>query len=380
MNELKNIDIHIISLVDKGANRKNIIWKSDDTGDHSYQRSINILKTDEAKRIVYGIVYSPNEEDAHGDFATEKEIEKACYNFMKKSKTSAVDTQHDLDTNKDCFIGESWIVKANDAFFPQEVGAWAVGIKVENDEIWKSVTSGEFTGISMYGYADKVQKSEDEKIEKGIMNFFRKFFTSESGIEDQENIAKDFNDRIIMLDFPKLLDALYSAAYLDALYSAAYDVLYDENITDKTAGILECVDQFKTHLAGIETSKSICKAGKMVSDSNMKKLRTAMESIQGILDAAEKSTEKRAEYKLNKSLNNKGESEMTPEEIKKQIDEAVKPVTDANETLKTENEDLKKRLEDIEKKSKGSSQVHGTGDPEKEVKKSEVFPWATCGA
>lgn len=375
MNELKDIDIHIISLVDKGANRKNIIWKSDSSTKYVHTSSIEplipIVKTDEAKRIVYGIVYSPNEEDAHGDFATEKEIEKACYNFMKKSKTSAVDTQHDLDTNKDCFIGESWIVKANDAFFPQEVGAWAVGIKVENDEIWKSVTSGEFTGISMYGYADKVQKSEDDKIEKGIMNFFRKFFTSESGIEDQENIAKDFNDRIIMLDFPKLLDALYSAAY---------DVLYDENITDKTAGILECVDQFKTHLAGIETSKSICKAGKMVSDSNMKKLRTAMESIQGILDAAEKSTEKRAEYKLNKSLNNKGESEMTPEEIIKQIDDAVKPLSEANETLKTENADLKKRLEDIEKKSKGSSQVHGTGDPEKEVKKSEVFPWATCGA
>lgn len=373
MNELKNIDIHIISLVDKGANKKNIIWKSDSSTKYVHTSSIEplipIVKTDEAKKIVYGIVYTPNEIDAHGDFATEKEIEKACYNFMRKSKTNAVDTQHDLDTNKDCFIGESWIVKANDALFPQEVGAWAVGIKVENDEIWKSVTCGEFSGISMYGYADKVQKSTEESIEKGILNFFKKFFTG-SDAGDQEIVAKDFNDRIMMLDFPKLLDALYSAAY---------DVLYDENITDKTAGILECVDQFKAHLAAIEVSKEICKAGKMVSDSNMKKLRTAMESIQGILDAAEKSTEKRAEYKLNKSLNNKGESEMTPEEIKKQIDEAVKPLTDANETLKTENADLKKRLEDIEKKSKGSSQVHDPADPDKEVKKS-VFPWATCGA
>jgi hypothetical protein len=261
-------------------------------------------------------------------------------------------------------------VKANDALFPQEVGAWAVGIKVENDEIWKSVTSGEFSGISMYGYADKVQKASEESIEKGIMNFFKKFFTTENGVADHDNIVKDFNDRIMMLDFPKLLDALFSASY---------DVLYDDNIADKTAGILECMDQFKAHLASIETYESIAKAGKMVSDSNMKKLRTAMESIQGILDAAEKSTEKRAEYKLNKSLNNKGESEMTSEEIKKQIDEAVKPLTDANETLKTENADLKKRLEDIEKKSKGSTQVHEAGDPDKEIKKS-VFPWATCGA
>ena len=364
MNELLNIDVHIISIVDKGANKKNVIWKSNDTGKPTYVRNFEIKKTDDEKRIVYGIVYSPMQEDAHGDFATEAEIEKACYNFMKKSNTTSVDKQHDLDTEQNLFVGENWIVKNNDALFPDEVGAWAVGIKVENDEIWKSVKSGEFTGISMYGYAEKIEKQED--IKKTVLKSLREIFLGEDPVEVSE-VIKDFNDRIMMIDFPKLIDALYSGIY---------DVLYDESITDKTAGVLTCVDQFKTYLASIETSKSISKAGKMVSDSNMKKLQTAMESIQAILDAADKSTEKRAQFKLNKSLNHKGEIEMTPEEIQKKIDEAVKPVTDANALLKTENEDLKKRLEGLEKTSKGSAQVHGEDDPAKgEVKKS-VFPWA----
>lgn len=62
MNELTNIDIHIISLVDKGANKKNIIWKSKsgDAGNHTYTRNFTTQKTDEEKKIVYGIVYSPN--------------------------------------------------------------------------------------------------------------------------------------------------------------------------------------------------------------------------------------------------------------------------------------------------------------------------------
>jgi regulator of replication initiation timing len=364
MNELKNIDIHIISLVDKGANKKNIIWKSLNPGDTSYVQTLLIQKTDEEKKIVYGIVYTPNEIDAHGDFATEAEIEKACYGFMKKSKTNSIDTQHDLDTDKNCFVGESWIVKSNDSLFPDETGAWAVGVKIENDEIWKSVISGEITGISMYGYAEKVakeEKSDDEKIEKGIMKFFKNIFNGENKLEDTNKIKKDFNDRMLMLDFPKLLDALYSAAY---------DVLYDENVIDKTSGILECVDQFKTYLTSIEKAEKSTE--KSVLDSASKHIQYLLEAANG---ASEKRTLQKSEAEKIKKI--KGEIEMTPEEIKKQIDEAVKPVTEANELLKTENEELKKRLDEVEKTSKGSAQNHEDDDdePKKEVQKS-VFPWA----
>lgn len=369
MNELKNIDVHIISIVDKGANLKSIIWKSVDQSNQNYNRVIPIKKVDDDKKIIYGIVYSPNQIDAHGDYATADEIEKACYGFMRKSKTGSVDTQHDMDVEKNCYVGESWIVKDNDALFPEEVGAWAVALKIENEEIWKDVKAGKYTGISMYGTAEKLEKSSDDHIEKGIISAFRKIF----GINnvDHEEIIKDFNDRMIMMDFPKLLDALYSAAY---------DVLYDENIVDKTKGILECVEQFKAHIANIDTAKSIAKAGKMISEANMKKLTAAMESISAILEAALKQTEKRQNF-INKSSvrgSKQGETEMTAEEIQKQIDEAIKPVKDENEKLSKENKDLKDKVESLEKRSNGSAQVDGSGAPSNpEVKK--VFPWATLG-
>lgn len=369
MNELLNIDVHIISIVDKGANRKSVIWKTNDNGTPTLSHTFPILKTDTEKRIVYGIVYSPNEEDAHGDFATEAEIEKACYNFMKKSKTDSVDKQHDLDTAQNLFIGENWIVKNNDALFPEEVGAWAVGIKVENDEIWKSVKSGEFTGISMYGYAEKVEKSDDEKIEKGILKYFRKIFLGETEVEDNEKLIKDFNDKIAMLDYPKLMDALYSAVY---------DIIYNEDIDDKTSAILESIDQFKTYLPSIETVKSLVqKEGKTISSANMKKLQSASDALKEVLDSAGKASEKKQLHKSKIEKNKlEGDIEMTPEEIKKQIEEAVNPLTDANEALKTENEDLKKRLDAVEKTSKGSAQEHPNGKEEPEEVKKAIFPWA----
>jgi hypothetical protein len=369
MNELRNIDVHIISLVDKGANKKKIIWKTDDNGKPMFDRTVPIIKTDDEKKIAYGIVYSPNEEDAHGDYSTEKSIEEACYNFMKNKRTNEVDKQHDLDTQNDQYVGESWIVKENDALFPKEVGGWAVGIKVEDEEIWKSIKSGEITGISMYGYAEKVEKSDDDKIEKGILKYFRKIFLGETEVEDNEKLIKDFNDKIAMLDYPKLIDALYSAAY---------DIIYNENIDDKNSALLESIDQFKSYLGNVETAKSLVqKEGKTISSANMKKLQSASDALKEVLDSAGKASEKKQLHKSEIEKNKpEGEIEMTPEEIKKQIDEALKPVTEANETLKTENADLKKRLEDVEKLSKGSTQGDDPADPEKaEVKK--IFSWAS---
>jgi len=369
MNELRNIDVHIISLVDKGANKKKIIWKTDDNGKPMFDRTVPIIKTDDEKKIAYGIVYSPNEEDAHGDYSTEKSIEEACYNFMKNKRTNEVDKQHDLDTQNDQYVGESWIVKENDALFPKEVGGWAVGIKVEDEEIWKSIKSGEITGISMYGYAEKVEKSDDDKIEKGILKYFRKIFLGESEVEDNEKLIKDFNDKIAMLDYPKLMDALYSAVY---------DIIYNEDIDDKTSAILESIDQFKTYLPSIETVKSLVqKEGKTISSANMKKLQSASDTLKEVLDSAGKASEKKGLHKSKIEKNKlEGDIEMTPEEIKKQIEEAVKPLTDANETLKTENEDLKKRLDAVEKTSKGSAQEHPNGKEEPEEVKKAVFPWA----
>ena len=64
---LMNVDVEFLSLVNKGANKKKIIFKSEENSSEVFQRIVDIVKIDEEKRMVYGIVYSPDEVDSHGD-------------------------------------------------------------------------------------------------------------------------------------------------------------------------------------------------------------------------------------------------------------------------------------------------------------------------
>lgn len=360
-HELRNINIHILSLVDKGANMKTIIWKSN-SGLDSYKRSFEITKKDEAKKIVYGIVYSPDQIDAHGDYATAEEVEKACYLFMKNSRNTQVDTQHDLNTNQECYVGENWIVKENDALFPGEVGAWATGIKVENDEIWEQITKGDITGISMYGVAEKFAKSEElDKEDSTFLKRLRKIFDPDT--EGEMPIIKDFQERLKAMTFRTVVQA-----FMTELDNILYTTYPDE--TTRRKAIEELTNAFLSKLDEIETVKSLTvKAGKMISDANMTKLQNAISAIQSIIEAANNNNKK--SFQNN---NNEGDSEMT-QEIQKQIDDAIKIVADKNDSLKQENEELRKRIEALETQSKGSSQ---SKDEEEVIEKKEIknaFNW-----
>ena len=177
---LSNIDVQFISLVDKGANMKRIILKSDDLPDNpSIVKSVEILKTDIEKRMVFGIVYSPEETDSQGDVATAEEIEKAAHAFMKNRRIGKIDKNHSTEAGEG-FVAESWITKDNDSLFANDapVGSWAVGIKIENDETWKEIKKGDIGGLSLMGTAtiEHLEKSE----EKNIWNLIKQ----KLGLED----------------------------------------------------------------------------------------------------------------------------------------------------------------------------------------------------
>jgi hypothetical protein len=371
-NELKNIQVQLISLVDKGANQKTIICKKWDAPSASkLNYTINIIKSDEEKRLVYGIVYSPNQIDAHGDFATADEIEKAMELFMKASNTNAIDTQHNLQIAENCFIRECWIVKENDAVFPDEIGAWAVCIKVDNEYVWEKVKSGEYTGLSMYGFANKVPVEESDNPITKFYNVCKNFFTMDN---KSEKLIKDFNEELAK---DKMFDFVW------ALQDAIYDILDDDTITDKPAAILESINQFNTTIASIQTAKSeVQKAGKVLSDANLTKIQTALDALQAVIASMESVAAKRE--KILKKLKPE-DIEMTKDEIQKTVTEAVSeavkkevPTAVAEavkieiEKVKTGNEtvikELKEKIEKFEKTSNGSQQVT---EPGTEIKKEK---------
>lgn len=162
--ELKGMKVDFLSLVSKGANGKKIIWKSGNSkpeGSEAFETPLKKVKKSDEKRMVYGIVYSPDEVDSQGEFANRTEIEKAAYDFMKGLRLLNVDAQHDFDP-KAAFVAESWLIKGADSLFDDEPeGSWAVGIRVEDNALWENVKKGELAGISMAGYASKIRKGDE---------------------------------------------------------------------------------------------------------------------------------------------------------------------------------------------------------------------------
>jgi len=328
-NKLSDIDVLFVSLVHKGANQRQIIWKSARATEETTElRRITFKKIDDDKQMVYGIVYAPEEVDTDGDFATAEEIEKAAYNFMKHRRTDKVDQQHDYNPDEG-FVAESWILKENDPVFPEEtVGAWAVGIKVENPETWALVKSGEIAGLSMAGEAKRTEVEKTE--EPGLFSRVAQFF---------QNIRKDFNSQYGS-------DRIYEA--MDALYFSLWETLDNPELTgsDNRSALEKNFEQFLTALN--EDTKIL----KSDEEDDMKKEEVEQlfeEKLQSITDRLE-TLEKGQE-----DSDEDGDQEpLTKENIEDTLDEKLKPVTD--------------RIEALEKSTNGSVKKTGQDEDEKESK------------
>lgn len=211
--ELKNIKVDFLSLVAKGANGKKIIYKAD--GDRP-QGAENIelvakkfIKNDD-RQMVYSVVYSPDEVDSQKEFAKAAEIEAAAYQFMKSRNVLNVDANHDFDP-KAAYVAESWIVKGVDSLFPNErEGAWAVGIKVEDADLWSRVKKGELEGISMAGCAVKVRKDEGGGILSKLEDMLGRLLKNEP--EKKEEPVAKADDKAVEEFLAKVVKAVKEEA------------------------------------------------------------------------------------------------------------------------------------------------------------------------
>lgn len=158
MAKLKELSVTFLSLVATPATGKGLTLKAKEG-----QRAqvFEIAKADDERMVAYGIVYAPDQEDAHGDTADAETIRKACYEFMREGRLKNIDTEHSFTTEM-AFVCESWLVRKGDELFPKEPeGAWAVGIRVGDPDLWNKLKSGELTGISLAGIA-RVDPDPDE--------------------------------------------------------------------------------------------------------------------------------------------------------------------------------------------------------------------------
>lgn len=325
--ELINANITHVSYVDKGANQKQFFFtKSEKQPDFKKEVTVFINKEDEEKQLVYGVVYEPEVEDAHGDVMTAAEIEKAAHGFVKDARN--IDTQHDFESGVGEVV-ESYIAPTDFEIGEHEIakGSWVLVTKA-SDGIWEDVKKGEITGYSMAGTAETIEKEQEEKPVsksegdeemKGFFNLVKRFFAGEK-IEKGElrdNYERNQKRRNLWAAWDGLDDIYYSS-------------LWDNLTPDVTdfQRLKEGVQEFLDILQEIEDNGDVQKAleSKPIKkgDEEMKK-----EDIEKLLDEKLDPINKRID-EFEKEDNDEGADETEKDDIMKQfakaLDEKLEPI------------------------------------------------------
>lgn len=336
--ELKNANITHISYVDKGANQKKF-FLTKSAAAPVFQKDVKIItKAEDEKQLVYGVVYEPDVEDAHGDSMTADEIEKAAHTFIKDFRN--IDTQHDFESGAGELV-ESYIAPVEMDIDGEIIakGSWVIVTKA-TDEIWESIKKGEFTGYSMAGTAEAIEKQEskpvtksDEEV-KGFFNAMKSFF---SGERIQKGAVRDkYEANKQTRDFWAARESFDSVIRSYNWRTDNYEFEADE---EKAR---EAIQEFSDILGEILLSTNIAKAlgkppediqkaGKKISSARMDKINAALDALQEI------KTEVEGE-----------EDEVKKEDIEKMLDEKLSPIS--------------KRLEEIEKEENPGGAPSGEED------------------
>ncbi|MGG1792393.1 XkdF-like putative serine protease domain-containing protein [Bacillus mycoides] len=324
--ELKNAEISYISLVTKGANgRQFAIMKSTTAKQPNISKQVPILKTEEEKQLVTGVVYEPDVEDSHGDTMTAEEIEKAAYTFMDNYQH--IDKQHDEIAGKGTVV-ENWIAKSDMTVGEQEVkaGTWLMTVRVDDTETWEEIKKGEVTGFSMGGFGERVEIAKADDFTHEEKGFIRKMFDFIKG--ETHRIEKgEVKDRFIDGKQNRDLRAVF-----DLFEDVFYWEIWENNpdIDRMTAAL----DDMKEVLASIKGGYTIAKAegngqadailletikkaGKVLSQKNHTKLDEALSLINEIKESASPEEEE----------------EMKVEDIADIVKQAVQPLAEQVEKI-----------------------------------------------
>lgn len=117
------------------------------------------LKIDEEHRIVSGPALIPDQPIYRNQGGrrfyikyTKDTIERMVLNFFKNHRNTEGNVEHAVPVNGITYF-ESYLVNKDRGIAPKEFdlpdGTWFLSAKVENDEVWDLVKSGELTGFSI---------------------------------------------------------------------------------------------------------------------------------------------------------------------------------------------------------------------------------------
>lgn len=156
--------VFAISLVDSPAIEEDFVALS------KHSDKIELKVADEERRIAVGYALIPDkriyrritpkgktEPVEFNIYFTKETITQTQELYMRNLNNNNATTEHEKAVT-DCTVIESWITedekhdKINLFNVEPIIGGWAVMMKINNDEVWSSVKSGEYKGFSIEGF------------------------------------------------------------------------------------------------------------------------------------------------------------------------------------------------------------------------------------
>jgi len=129
---------------------------------------------DKDKRIVVGLALIPNKpiyrksgDNEYYVFFSKNTVRKSAELYLKNHNSNNATLEHEIKV-EGVSVVESWIVedveKDKTALYGLNAveGAWAVVMRINNEEVWQDVKKGIYKGLSIEGYfADKMERPKE---------------------------------------------------------------------------------------------------------------------------------------------------------------------------------------------------------------------------
>lgn len=155
INDEDNSGIEAISLVEFPAIEENFVALS--------KHKIELKTMDDEKRLVIGLALVPDKKiyRNNGGFEynitfSKDTVRKAAEKYLKSLKIHNATVEHEMEVDG-VYLTESWIVedKAKDKTALYDLnapeGAWAVAMRIENENVWNDIKAGKYLGFSIEG-------------------------------------------------------------------------------------------------------------------------------------------------------------------------------------------------------------------------------------
>lgn len=276
---LTNATVTHVSYVNKGANQKKFFLMKSSDETPTFTKDVKVItKQDDPQKLVYGVVYEPDVPDAHDDYMTAEEIEKAAHGFMEHYRN--IDAQHDFSTEAGTVV-QSYIAPVDMVLETETIakGSWVLVTKA-TETMWEAIQKGDFTGYSLAGTAEvtEVAKSEPKTIWKQAKTVFANLLKGE--------LATRFTETQQSRD-------------LRSAFSMLEDIVWDEiwNDSPDTNRITEAANDFNQTILAITGGTTITKGldDDMKPEDLQKALEVALDPIAKRLDKLEKGDESNPE-------------------------------------------------------------------------------------